>query len=50
MMEYAPKHNQNVLNDYYEVSFRPRGKSGAIVDLHRSLIHPDIFKLDEDLI
>jgi hypothetical protein len=47
MMVYAEKPQPDVFGDLYEISFKPRKRIGAALDLHRSLTHPILFNLKE---
>jgi hypothetical protein len=47
VMNYAEKLQPNVFGDLYELSFIPKGKMGAALDLHSSLIHPLLFNINE---
>ena len=47
IMEPLNINNTQVFDDLYESTFIPRGHVGAVVDLHKSLIHPILFKIDE---
>jgi hypothetical protein len=47
VMVYAEKHQPDVFGDLYEISFKPRNRIGAAVDLHRSLTHPILFNIRE---
>jgi hypothetical protein len=46
-MNYSEKPQPNVFGDLYELSFIPKGKMGAALDLHSSLIHPLLFNINE---
>lgn len=48
IMDLLPIKNKQVFDNLYETSFIPKGKTGAAVDLHKSLIHPYLFNIDED--
>ncbi|HBY86809.1 MAG TPA: hypothetical protein DEO86_13155 [Colwellia sp.] len=48
LMNYIEKAQPDVFGDLYELSFIPKGKMGAALDLHMSLIHPLLFKIDEE--
>ncbi|WP_076418111.1 nucleotidyltransferase family protein [Colwellia sp. UCD-KL20] len=39
--------NAQVFDDLYETTFIPENKFGAVVDLHKSLIHPILFNIKE---
>jgi hypothetical protein len=39
--------NNQVFDDLYESTFVPKTQAGAVVDLHKSLIHPILFKIKE---
>lgn len=45
-MKYQAKEQPDVFGDLYEISFVPKIKVGASVDLHKGLIHPKLFKID----
>ncbi|WP_057832341.1 nucleotidyltransferase family protein [Colwellia sp. TT2012] len=47
LMKYTEKAQADVFGDLYELSFIPKGKIGAAVDLHASLINPLLFNIDE---
>ena len=47
LMKYTEKAQPDVFGDLYELSFIPKGKIGAVVDLHASLIHPLLFNIDD---
>lgn len=48
VMNYTEKSQPDVFGDLYELSFVPKGKVGAALDLHMSLIHPLLFKIKEE--
>ena len=48
IMNYTEKSQPDVFGDLYELSFIPKGKMGAALDLHASLIHPLLFKISEE--
>lgn len=48
IMNYTGKSQPDVFGDLYELSFIPKGKMGAALDLHASLINPLLFKIDEE--
>ena len=48
IMNYTGKSQPDVFGDLYELSFIPKGKTGAALDLHASLIHPLLFKISEE--
>jgi hypothetical protein len=48
IMNYTEKPQPDVFGDLYELSFIPKGNMGAALDLHASLIHPLLFKIDEE--
>lgn len=48
LMNYIEKAQPDVFGDLYELSFIPKGKMGAALDLHASLIHPFLFKISEE--
>jgi hypothetical protein len=48
VMDYSEKPQPNVFGDLYELSFIPKGKMGAALDLHSSLIHPLLFNINEE--
>jgi len=47
VMSYTEKSQPDVFGDLYELSFIPKSKVGAALDLHRSLIHPILFNISE---
>lgn len=47
-MSYKEKIITNVLDDTYEVSYRPNGNIGAVVDLHCALVNEYLFDIDEE--
>jgi hypothetical protein len=47
VMDYSEKSQPDVLGDLYEISFIPKSKVGAALDLHSELIHPYLFNIDE---
>jgi hypothetical protein len=48
VMNYTEKPQPDVFGDLYEISFIPKGKMGAALDLHSSLIHPLLFNINEE--
>jgi len=48
IMNYTEKAQPNVFGDLYELSFTPKSKVGAALDLHVSLIHPILFNISEE--
>ena len=48
IMNYTGKSQPDVFGDLYELSFIPKGKMGAALDLHASLINPLLFKISEE--
>lgn len=48
IMNYTEKSQPDVFGDLYELSFIPKGKMGAALDLHASLINPLLFKISEE--
>lgn len=48
VMNYTEKAQPDVFGDLYELSFVPKGKMGAALDLHVSLIHPLLFNINEE--
>ena len=48
VMNYTEKAQPDVFGDLYELSFIPKGKMGAALDLHVSLIHPLLFNIYEE--
>lgn len=47
LMDYTAKEQPDVFGDLYELSFTPKNKVGAALDLHSSLIHPLLFNINE---
>jgi hypothetical protein len=47
VMDYKEKSQPDILGDLYEISFIPKLKTGAALDLHSELIHPYLFNIDE---
>jgi len=47
LMNYTQKPQPDVFGDLYELSFIPKTKVGAALDLHSSLIHPILFNINE---
>jgi len=47
IMDYQEKTQPDVFGDLYEISFVPQGNIGSAVDLHKALIHPHLFTIDE---
>lgn len=47
VMNYTEKPQPDVFGDLYELSFMPKHKVGAALDLHSSLTHPLLFNIDE---
>jgi hypothetical protein len=47
LMNYTEKQHPDVFGDFYELSFTPKGKMGAALDLHASLINPLLFNINE---
>jgi hypothetical protein len=48
VMNYTKKSAPDVFGDLFEISFSPKNKSGAALDLHVSLTHPLLFNINED--
>ena len=48
IMNYTEKPQPDVFGDLYELSFVPKNKVGAALDLHVSLIHPLLFNTSEE--
>jgi hypothetical protein len=46
-MNYAEKSVQGTFADLYEVSYKPKEKVGFHLDMHKLLIHPYLFNIDE---
>ena len=46
-MNYAEKPIQGTFADLYEVSYKPKEKVGFHLDMHKLLIHPYLFNIDE---
>ena len=47
IMAPLPIKHKQVFDDLYETSFIPKANIGAAVDLHKSLVHPYLFKVNE---
>jgi hypothetical protein len=47
ILNYSEKIQPDVFGDLYEVSLIPKGQFGSAVDLHKGLIHPYLFKINE---
>lgn len=47
VMNYIAKPKPDVFGDLYELSFIPKSKVGAALDLHNALIHPLLFSINE---
>jgi len=47
IMDYTAKSQPDVFGDLYELSFTPKNKVGALLDLHSSLINPLLFNINE---
>jgi len=47
IMKPLPIQKKQVFDNLYETSFIPKGKMGATVDLHKSLVHPYLFNINE---
>ncbi|XPF95066.1 nucleotidyltransferase family protein [Colwellia sp. RE-S-Sl-9] len=47
IMKPLPIKNKQVFDNLYETSFIPKSKIGATVDLHKSLVHPYLFNINE---
>lgn len=47
LMDYTAKAQPDVFGDLYELSFTPKNKVGAALDLHSSLINPLLFNINE---
>lgn len=48
VMNYTAKPQPDVFGDLYELSFTPKNKIGAALDLHSSLTHPLLFTICEN--
>jgi len=48
VMNYTEKPQPDVFGDLYELSFTPKNKIGAALDLHSSLTHPLLFNICEE--
>ncbi|WP_441003634.1 nucleotidyltransferase domain-containing protein [Pseudocolwellia agarivorans] len=47
IMKPLPIKKKQVFDNLYETSFIPKSKMGATVDLHKSLVHPYLFNINE---
>lgn len=47
VMDYCEKDRPDILGDLYELSFKPKEKIGAALDLHSSLTYPKLFTINE---
>ena len=48
LMKQENKAIDGVFADLYEVTFKPTNNSGAVVDLHKALVNPILFNINED--
>ncbi len=48
VMNYTEKPQPDVFGDLFELSFVPKNKVGAALDLHASLTHPLLFNINEE--